>query len=137
MTSIRLPPAAPAALASPHRDLARAVERLVIVLHEENAALKRMDFACAGRLLAAKYSAADTLEAAARAMMVEAKADGGTATLDRYLSCLSPLMTENQELHQRSARLQKRVYTLVERLAAHATGKRRSRAVPVQVAASH
>ena len=134
MKSLCLPLTPPAA-ASLHGYLTQDVERLADVIREENAALKRMDFARAGELLVAKCSAADALEAAARAAKLAARTNGGTRTLNLDVSCLSPLMTENQELHKRSARLQKRVYSLVERL--HATGKRPSRAKLVQVAAPH
>jgi hypothetical protein len=47
--------------------MAAAVERLSLLLREENAALSAMDFARAGGLLAPKHAAADALAAAWRA----------------------------------------------------------------------
>lgn len=101
-----------------HDDIIEAVERLSAILKEENAALREMDFGRAGALLTAKYAAADVLEACVRA-----------ATLD-VLSAeardqLWDLADENRELQARSSRIQKRVHSLVTRLA-----YRRNAAIP-------
>ena len=118
-------------------ELPQAIERLVKVIREENAALRRMDFARAGGLLPAKYAAADALEAAIRAASGSAVADDAIDTLyGEVLDCLSPLMAENQKLHHRSARLQKRVHTMVERLAVRA-GNRRSVDAPLGPTTTH
>lgn len=102
-------------------DLAQAAERLADVLREENAALRDMEFARAGGLLTAKCAAADALEASLRAAASNSVSDGAVENFyDGVVDCLAPLVTENQELHRRSARLQKRVHTLVERLAVRA-----------------
>ena len=118
-------------------DLAQAAERLAVVLREENAALKDMEFARAGGLLTAKCAAADALEASLRAATSDAQSEQAVETFyDEVVDCLAPLVTENQELHRRSARLQKRVHALVERLAARAGGRPRHDATPARIMAT-
>ena len=110
---------------SPYDTMAQAVQRLVRVVREENAALQRMDFARAGELLPSKYVASEALNAAARTAMLDVFAGEEIALICvEVVDCLWPLMTENQKLHHRSAVLQKRVFSMVERLAMRANNRR-------------
>lgn len=114
-------------------DLTVAVERLASVLIDENTAMRGMDFARAGALLKVKYAAADALETAIRS------ANDMSETLHGSIDCLAPLMAENQKLHHRAARLQRRVNTLVGRLTARAAAatRRRGPVSPMQVVVAH
>ena len=91
--------------------LESAAERLIVLLREENTALKEMDFGRAGALLQAKYAAAGVLEATLRA-------DRPGALSAQANQRLSSMALENRELLQRAARIQKRVATLVSRVLA-------------------
>lgn len=86
-----------------------AMDRLIGLLREENTALRDMDFGRAGALLQAKYAAAGALEAACRS----GEPDVSGETTDE----LNTLALENQALLRRAARIQKRVFTLVSRVA--------------------
>jgi hypothetical protein len=87
-----------------------AVRRLSALLVEENAALKAMDFARAGGLLAPKHAAADALAAAWRA------AEPGTVG-NETMRELGRLADENRLLLKRAMRVQRRVLDLVAKAA--------------------
>jgi hypothetical protein len=87
-----------------------AVERMIALLVEENAALAAMDFARAGALLAPKHAAADALAAAWRA------ADPGMEVTDKMRE-LGELAEENRQLLKRAMRVQRRVLDLVAKAA--------------------
>jgi hypothetical protein len=92
------------------RALKAAVQAMVDLLTEENAALLAMDFARAGALLAPKHDAADKLASAWR-----------NATTDETpqddLVRLGYLAEENRKLLNRAMRVQRRVLELVARAA--------------------
>jgi hypothetical protein len=90
--------------------LSDAVQRLSILLIEENAALEAMDFARAGALLAPKHAAADALAAAWRA------AEPGNGVSDKMRE-LGLLAEENRQLLKRAMRVQRRVLDLVAKAA--------------------
>jgi hypothetical protein len=90
--------------------MAEAVERMIALLLEENAALAAMDFARAGALLAPKHAAADSLAAAWRA------ADPGMEVTGRMRE-LGQLAEENRQLLKRAMRVQRRVLDLVAKAA--------------------
>lgn len=87
-----------------------AVERLSVLLIEENAALEAMDFARAGGLLAPKHAAADALAAAWRAAEP-------TEIVSDDMRVLGRLAEENRQLLKRAMRVQSRVLDLVAKAA--------------------
>jgi len=90
--------------------MAAAVERLSLLLREENAALSAMDFARAGGLLAPKHAAADALAAAWRAAEPDHVAP-------EAMQALGLLAEENRQLLKRAMRVQRRVLDMVARAA--------------------
>ena len=98
------------ARSKPTPTMEEAIERLSILLVEENAALEAMDFARAGGLLAPKHAAADALAAAWRA------ADTPPVPSER-MRVLGVLAEENRQLLKRAMRVQRRVLDLVAKAA--------------------
>jgi hypothetical protein len=90
--------------------MAAAVERLSVLLREENSALSAMDFARAGGLLASKHAAADALAAAWRAVEPDHVAP-------EAMQALGLLAEENRQLLKRAMRVQRRVLDMVARAA--------------------
>jgi hypothetical protein len=90
--------------------MAAAVERLSLLLREENAALSAMAFARAGGLLAPKHAAADALAAAWRAAEPDHVAP-------EAMQALGLLAEENRQLLKRAMRVQRRVLDMVARAA--------------------
>ncbi len=100
----------PAVAISPDVAMSETIDRLSALLVEENTALKAMDFARAGSLLAPKHAAADALAAAWRA------ADPGGVPHDK-MRALGVLAEENRQLLKHAMRVQRRVLDLVAKAA--------------------